>query len=248
MIDRFRSLIKTYAPSSMQQRLRRLAQHASSGRLRRRPRWGNLRRERPFSERWGYDRGTSVDRYFINPFIEAHGSAITGVVLEVKEDLYASKYGHDISRIEILDVNARNLEATLIADLGDAASVPESTYDCAIVTQTLQYIPAVDTAMTNIWRSLKPGGCLLLTVPCLAKGEATLRSGESWRFLPAGLEALVHRACEPAPSSFEITAHGNLTVAIANLLGLAAEELKPAELDRRDPDFPLVLTLVATKP
>jgi hypothetical protein len=29
-------------------------------------RWGNLRRLRPFSDRYGYDRGTPIERYYID--------------------------------------------------------------------------------------------------------------------------------------------------------------------------------------
>ncbi len=42
--------------------------------------------------------------------------------------------------------------------------------------------------------------------------------------------------CAPAPQ------------VIAFLEGLCAEELRPGELDHRDPDYELVITLVATKP
>ena len=247
-LAQLRRTVGKRTPSSLKPALRRVQAKLGLDGTRRRPRWGNLRRARPFSERWGYDRGTSIDRYYINPFIAAHGACITGHVLEVKEDLYTTACGHDIERVEILDVNSRNVLATLVADLGDAGSIPEGAYDCAIVTQTLQYIPAVDVAMANLWRSLKPGGHLLVTVPCAAKCESTLRDGEAWRFLPAGLERLVERACDPVPTSFTVQAHGNLTVTIASLLGLAAEELRPAELERDDADYPLILTLVATKP
>lgn len=247
-LAQLRRTVGERTPSSLKPVLRRVRANVGLDRVRRRPRWGNLRRARPFSERWGYDRGTSIDRNYINPFIAAQRACITGHVLEVKEDLYATSCGHDIERVEILDVNSRNLGATLVADLGEAGSIPENMYDCAIVTQTLQYIPAVDVAMANLWRSLKPGGHLLVTVPCAAKCESTLRDGESWRFLPAGLEHLIEQACDPAPSSFTIQTYGNLTVTIASLLGLAAEELRPAELERVDADYPLILTLIATKP
>ena len=44
-------------------------------RLRRlvRPAWlGTIRRTTPLSERHGYDRGTPVDRYYIERFLEEH--------------------------------------------------------------------------------------------------------------------------------------------------------------------------------
>src|SRR4029453_14668409 len=57
------------------QRLRRLV----------RPAWlGTLRRTRPLSNDFGYDRGTPVDRYYIERFLARHQSDVKGRVLEVK--------------------------------------------------------------------------------------------------------------------------------------------------------------------
>ena len=42
------------------------------------PRWGNLRRVQPFSKAYGSDRGTPVDRYYLDRFLDANRSAITG--------------------------------------------------------------------------------------------------------------------------------------------------------------------------
>ena len=47
------------------------------------PRWGNLRRVRPFSASYGFDRGTPVDRYYLDAFLQSHWTLITGRVLEV---------------------------------------------------------------------------------------------------------------------------------------------------------------------
>src|SRR5262245_50153649 len=36
------------------------------------PRWGNLRRVRPFSASYGFDRGTPIDRYYLDTFLRAN--------------------------------------------------------------------------------------------------------------------------------------------------------------------------------
>jgi hypothetical protein len=46
----------------------------------------------------------------------------------------------------------------------------------------------------------------------------------------------------------EVEAHGNVLTAAAFLYGLAAEELRKAELDHQDPDYEVVITFRAVKP
>ena len=46
---------------------------------------GTLRRTRPLSDDFGYDRGYPIDRYYIERFLAQHRSHIKGRILEVKE-------------------------------------------------------------------------------------------------------------------------------------------------------------------
>ncbi len=47
--------------------------------------------------------------------------------------------------------------------------------------------------------------------------------------------------------SVEIAAHGNVLAAISFLHGLAVEELRPEELEYRDPYYQLLITVRAVK-
>ena len=78
-------------------RLRRVA------RAQERPRWGNLRRLAPFSANYGFDRGTPVDRYYLNAFLDRHRELITGRVLEVQTDGHARRYGRDLEGVDTVD-------------------------------------------------------------------------------------------------------------------------------------------------
>src|SRR5829696_9316780 len=63
-----------------------------------RPAWlGTLRRITPLSRRWGADRGTPIDRWYIERFLEAHRGDIHGRVLEVKDAGYARRFGRELS-------------------------------------------------------------------------------------------------------------------------------------------------------
>jgi SAM-dependent methyltransferase len=137
-----------------------------------------------------------------------------------------------------VDIDGENPDATLIADLAKASSLPSASYDCAIVTQTLQFVSKVDLAIANLRQSLRPGGTLLITVPCLSKIDHEAPHSDFWRWTPVGLRSLLERACDG--DRVWVEGHGNVLTAFAFLLGLAQQELLEPELDYDDPAFPLV--------
>jgi hypothetical protein len=209
-------------------------------RLVRRPRWGNLRRRRPFSESFGYERGTPVDRWYIERFLHEHADEIRGEVLEVGEPRYTMRFGGGrVTRSHVVDVDAANRGATIVADLCEPGSLPRAAFDCAVVTQTLQFLPDVDAAVANLFESLRPGGTLLVTAPAVSRLEPGLRDRDLWRFGPAGLAQVLRRGCPGA--EIAVVGRGNLVAAVAALEGVAAEELAGADLHGIDPDFPLVV-------
>ena len=101
----------------------------------------SLRRTRPVSAYWGFDRGMPVDRVYIERFLERHAADIRGRVLEVEDAEYTRTCGGTrVTTSDVLDVDPANERATVVADLGEAGSLPPERFDCAIVTQTLQYM------------------------------------------------------------------------------------------------------------
>jgi hypothetical protein len=118
-------------------------------------RWGNLRRLRPFSDRYGYDRGTPIERYYIERFLSRHAQRIRGNVLEVKDARYTRRFGRGAPHG--VDIDRDNRDADLHADLNVPGSLPVGSFDCVILTQVLQFL-APETALANVWASLTPGG------------------------------------------------------------------------------------------
>lgn len=203
-----------------------------------RPRWGNLRRMDPFSAEYGFDRGTPIDRVYIRRFLATHQHRVRGVVLEVKDATYTRHFGgDDVAESHVVDIDPRNPHATLVADLGSIGSLPARTFDCVILTQTLQLIPDAPQALRNAWDALAPGGALLVTVPTTTKVEGAYP--DLWRWTPAGFAELVARALPDATAT--INGHGNLVTTVAFLHGLAAQELDAAELIDDDPTFPMLV-------
>jgi SAM-dependent methyltransferase len=209
-------------------------------------RWGNVRRLEPFDAKWGFGRGTPVDRWPLGRFFDRHRLDIRGRVLEVSSPMYAAQNMATIERMDILDIDPSNLEATIIADLDDARSLPASAFDCVICPQTLQYVRDLDTSLSNLWQSLAPGGVLLLSVPATAQGDPDPALVDRWRVLPGGLATLVERNCPGSDN--EVTGAGNVLAAISLLLGLAAEELTPEELDTDHREYPLLSFARVQKP
>ena len=209
-------------------------------------RWGALRRGRPVSEHYGRDRGTPVDRVYIDGFLAEHARDIRGRVLEVGSGHYARQLGHDVTNIDVVDIRVDAPETTIVADLADPASLPAAAFDCVVLPQTLQYVRDVEAALANCWQALQPGGVLLVTVPAVAKLDHHLIDVDRWRFLPGGLAQWVASACPGATTA--IGADGNLVAATAFLYGVAAEELRADELARRDESYPVITWARVSRP
>ncbi|HXH98468.1 MAG TPA: methyltransferase domain-containing protein [Gaiellaceae bacterium] len=204
-----------------------------------------MRRTTPLSNHWGLDRGTPVDRFFIERFLESRRADVTGRVLEIADDRYTSRYGSRVSASDVLDVDSANPRATLVGDLSVPETLPAGAYDCFILTQTLQYVFDLDAAVSSVERVLAPGGVVLATAPALGRMDATVGfDRDYWRFTATSLRRLFQ---ERFPLDLEVATFGNVLLASAFLFGVAAEELRAHELETNDPLFPLVVTLRARK-
>jgi len=210
-------------------------------------RFGDLRRLRPLSDRFGFDRGKPIDRYYIEDFLGRHGGDIRGRVLEVGDASYTSRFGEGVTRSEVIDRDESNPHATIVGDLARADEVGSGSFDCVICTQVLLLIFDVRAAIKTLERILRPGGVLLVTVPGITKvsrGEAE-RWGDYWRFTAQSAGRLFGEVFPPR--EVRVEAHGNVLAAVAFLYGLAAEELSPQELDSHDPDFEVTVAVRAAK-
>jgi SAM-dependent methyltransferase len=206
--------------------------------VRRRLRWGDLRRTEPFSRQFGYDRGTPIDRVYLDDFLGRHADDVRGAVLEVGEPHYTERFGGGrVASTDVVDVDPNNPRATLVGDLADPATLPAARFDCVVLTQTLQFVDDPAAALANAWGALAPRGALLVAVPTISKLD-TDYPRDLWRWTVAGLEELLRRACPGG--EVEVTGYGNALASVAFLMGLAAEELRPDELAAHDPELALV--------
>jgi SAM-dependent methyltransferase len=193
--------------------------------------WGDFRRQQPICENFGFSRGKPIDRYYIESFLAEHAGDVSGRVLEIKDASYTRRFGGSaVERSDVLDYDPSNEAATIHADLNDPGALERCVYDCAIVTQTLQYFIEPIKALRHLHNSLKPGGVLLLTVPAITAMRG--RDPWYWNYTALGLETLLSDVFES--SNVSVHSYGNLISAIGLLEGLSAGELNRSELDARD--------------
>ncbi len=211
--------------------------------------FGDLRRLSPISKKFGLDRGNSIDRYYIEKFLAEFLGDIRGNVLEIGDDRYTKKFGDNrIVRSDVLHVEEGHPQTTIVADLSRDQILPPDIFDCVICTQTLQFIYDLRATLHCLYRSLKPGGVLLVTVAGISQVSRfdMDRWGDYWRFTTLSARHLFDGVF---PSeAVQINAYGNVLASIAFLQGIAADELTKNELNHHDPDYQLVIAVRAVKP
>ena len=142
-----------------------------------------------------------IDRVFVERFIGERAGDIRGRVLEIAAPDYTTRYGTEVTRVDILMAQEGNTEATIVGDLTDAPQIPSDWFDCAIVTQTLQFVYDVRAALATLHRILAPDGVLLATVPGITKisPPEDAEYGEWWHY--TGRSALGSRRRRSAPAT-----------------------------------------------
>jgi len=111
---------------------------------------------------------------------------------------------------------------TWIADLADMPQVLSDRYDATICHQVLEHVPRPGAAIAELFRTLKPGGTLVISVPHLSRQHELPH--DYFRFTPGGLRQLLEEASfevemvEPIGGLLTFLHHQFSTV----LLGLAA--------------------------
>jgi SAM-dependent methyltransferase len=99
---------------------------------------------------------------------------------------YRSLIAKRVHRYVAVDLRLTSLVSVVAR--GEQLPLRDSQFDLVICTQMLEYIAEPSLVIDEIYRLLRPGGTLLLSVPsaCVTDAEE-----ECWRFLPQGLRHLL---------------------------------------------------------
>src|SRR5882724_4145890 len=116
----------------------------------------------PVSRVFGFDRGTPIDRYYIDAFLKSNENLIRGRVLEVGDASYTRQFGGNrVNQSDVLHPTTGNSKATLVGNLATGHGIPEAAFDCIVLTQVLPFIFDVAGAIATCHRALVPGGMVL---------------------------------------------------------------------------------------
>jgi SAM-dependent methyltransferase len=202
----------------------------------------------PVSRQFGLDRGTPVDRYYIEKFLSENQQFIYGDVLEIAETTYTQKFGLNIRSCEVLHYDDSNRKATIIGDLTKPETLPENKIDCFICTQTLNFIFDVQKAIEGSYKLLKPGGCFLCTVSGISQISRydMDRWGDYWRFTDLSIRIMMEAVF--GKGNVEVVTFGNVFASTVFLHGLATDDLPHiAILDVIDKDYQVTIGIRAIK-
>ena len=213
-------------------------------RLGRRPLWSGLRRLPPLCAERRPDDAHTVFEHYASAFFDHWRDDIRGRVLAARDAGYITRFGGSaVEASEIVDHDPENTAATIIADLAEPGSLPGRLFDCVVLADTLPFMANPEVALENAWRVVNVGGCLLVTARVVDRADGERHA--LWSFTGAGLSTLAARALPGA--DLWVGEYGNLLTAVATLYGVDARELKPGDLDRRDPRYPVLVAARARK-
>jgi SAM-dependent methyltransferase len=247
--DMLKMLAKLILPASFRRWMRQAHVRVTERPPYKMVRFGSLRRLTPIHEGFSIGRGNYVDRYYIERFLQRNSACIHGRVLELGDNEYTLRFGANrVTQSDVLDVRPGHPLATIVGDLSVGDNLPADSFDCVILTQVLNFIYDVKGAIRTIYRILKPGGCVLVSVAGISQMSVDEMGycGDYWRFTSLSLRMLFDEVFPK--ENVAIESHGNVLATVAFLHGLALEELRAEELDYRDPNFELSILLKAEKP
>jgi len=209
--------------------------------------WYNLRSTIPISSIFGLDRGTPIDRVYIEYFLEQNKRFIKGDVVEIGENTYTKKFGLLDCNSLVFHFDKTNKEADIIGDLTNYKDLPKNKVDCFIITQTLNFIYDYKSAIIGIDRMLKKNGVALITVAGLVNISKYdyERWGDFYRFTDLTIKKSLGDMF--GEENIEVETYGNLLTVTSLLHGISSEELSKDELYYKDTNYQLIITAKVLK-
>lgn len=105
---------------------------------------------------------------------------------------YRPEVVNQVESYDTLDFQPRSAEVTYVGSVEDMSFIPDATYDSAICLEVLEHVPDPFSAAHEIYRILKPGGVLVLSVPHLSRLHDLPH--DYYRYTAYGLRHLLGKA------------------------------------------------------
>lgn len=201
----------------------------------------------PVGKLFGWTRGGSICRYYIDRFLEKHVDKIKGRVLEIGDRTYTKQYEKNVEESYCLHFDQTFLpnEKDFYGDLSNGIGMKKNFYDCIILTQVLNCIKDIRNTPKILIDSLKPNGTLLITVSGLSPISRLdmERWGYFWHFTDSGISSMF----ETEHTECYTETYGNFKVACAFLSGMSYCELNNKDLDYVDEDFQVFIMAIVRR-
>lgn len=127
------------------------------------------------------------DRFLLDKQIKKAGKYISGRVLDVGAGEFNRYSGH-FSHYEYVRMDPRHTEHADVVGSADNIPLPDNSFDSVVCTQVFEHLEYPEKSASEIYRVLKPGGHLLVTIPQM--NELHEEPYDFFRYTKFGLEAL----------------------------------------------------------
>lgn len=126
--------------------------------------------------------------------VSAIPGSVSGEVLDAGAGLLTSRPLLEpyVSRYISLDVERRHSNVDIEDDIQTLATIPADRFDTVYSSQVLEHVPRPQDAIRQMYRILKPGGRLLLTVPHLSHLHE--EPHDYFRYTPHSMRFMVEEA------------------------------------------------------
>lgn len=208
-----------------------------------------LDRTEPFSRTFGLDRGSAIDRKFVEKFLAENRHFIKGSVLEVGDDQYSRKFGSSLERVVVLAGQGRDRRSeSYFGDLTDPATfIRLGRFDCLIATNVLNFIFDFKAAVRGLALLVKnkSGVCFVTVAGVVSISRFDYdRWGDYWRFNDMSIRKIFEEYFEHV----EVRPYGNAPLAAAFVMGLSQEDVPPRLFEHNDPDYQILISVKAWSP
>lgn len=202
--------------------------------------FGDFKRQQPFCPQFGNLRGSPVDRYYLDKFIEEIRSEVKGITLEIGGN-EANQEQYKFTNVKFyLTMDLQGEDLDIVGDAHDPGAVDEASLDTVVLFNVLEHCERPWQVVDNIYRWLKPDGQVFCMVPNAQRVHRVPQ--DYWRIFPDALNSLFARFPRR-----KLYVYGNPLTTLAAYYGIAAEELSREELDYYHENYPVANCIHAQK-
>jgi glycosyltransferase involved in cell wall biosynthesis len=199
--------------------------------------WGNIRNLVPIGKLLDVPRGTSIHAFYCQKALSACRAVVKEPMLYIGEPQTESSRQ---TMTALLGADNLAMLQTVTVEEFQSKHWGASQFNCILISDCLEYLPDPAPLLALAKQLLNPNGVLLAILPGLQSGHRQCGvKNLHWRFTTHSASNLFEQ--QFGREQLQIASYGNVLTTVAALHGLAAEELKPQELEPQDPAYEVTI-------